>query len=156
MNLYLLRHAEAEQEAASDGERQLTERGRGQARTIGRFCARNDLYPATIITSPLARAQQTAKIVADELKIANRVQVCGFATAGMTLEGALNGLKSFTDHSSVLLVGHEPDFSGFVAALIGCKEESIRFRKASLAKVTLPKLKAGVGRLEFLLPVKFL
>ncbi len=111
MNLYLLRHAEAEQEAASDGERQLTERGRGQARTIGRFCARNDLYPETIITSPLARAQQTAKIVADELKIANRVQVCGFATAGMTL---------------------------------------------SLAKVTLPKLKAGVGRLEFLLPVKFL
>src|SRR5260370_37543309 len=111
MNLYLVRHAGAEQEAASDGERQLTERGRGQARTIGRFCARNDLYPETIITSPLARAQQTAKIVADELKIADRVQVYGFATAGMTTEGALNGLKPLTDHSSVLPVGHEPDLS---------------------------------------------
>ena len=81
MNLYLLRHAEAEEEAASDGERKLTERGREQARTIGRFCARNDLYPEKIITSPLVRAQQTAKIVADELKVADRVQVCGFATA---------------------------------------------------------------------------
>jgi phosphohistidine phosphatase len=156
MNLYLLRHAEAEEEVASDGERQLTERGREQARTIGRFCARNDLYPEKIVTSPLARAQQTAKIVADELKIANRVQVCEFATAGMTTESALNGLKAFTDHSSVLLVGHEPDFSEFVAALVGGEDECIRFRKASLAKVTLPKLKAGVGRLEFLLPVKFL
>ena len=156
MNLYLLRHAEAEEEAASDGERQLTERGREQARTIGRFCARNDLYPEKIITSPLVRAQQTAKIVADELKVADRVQVCQFATAGMTTEGALNGLKAFAEHSSLLLVGHEPDFSGFVAALIGGEEESIRFRKASLAKVTLPKLKAGVGRLEFLLPVRFL
>jgi phosphohistidine phosphatase len=74
----------------------------------------------------------------------------------MTTEGALNGLKPFTDYSSVLLVGHEPDFSEFIVALIGAEEESIRLRKASLAKVTLPKLKAGVGRLEFLLPVKFL
>jgi phosphohistidine phosphatase len=156
MNLYLLRHAEAEEEAASDEERQLNNRGREQARTVGRFCARNDLYPGKILTSPLARARQTAQIVADELKVAERVQVCEFATAGMTAQGALNGLKHFTEHSSLLLVGHDPDFSEFVAALIGGGDESIRFRKASLAKVTLPKLKVGVGRLEFLLPVKFL
>lgn len=156
MNLYLLRHAEAEQEATSDGKRQLTERGRAQARAVGRFCARHDLYPDKILTSPLARALQTAKIFADELKIAERVQICGFATAGMTAEAALEGLGPFTEHSSVLLVGHEPDFSEFVAALIGGEEACIRFRKGSLAKVTLPKLKPGVGRLEFLLPVKFL
>src|SRR6202008_5044885 len=113
MNLYLLRHAEAEEEAASDGERQLTERGREQARTVGRFCARNDLYPEKIITSPLARAQQTAKIVADELKVTNRVQVCGFATAGMTTEAALNGLKAFAEHSARFRGGPAPDFSGF-------------------------------------------
>jgi phosphohistidine phosphatase len=156
MNLYLLRHAEAEEEASSDDERQLTERGRGQARTIGRFCARNDLYPGKILTSPLARAKQTAKIVADELKIPERLQVCSFASSGMTAEAALNGLKEFDEHSSVLLVGHEPDLSEFVTALLGSAEESVRIRKAGLAKVTLPKLKVGVGRLEFLLPVKFL
>jgi phosphohistidine phosphatase len=156
MNLYLLRHAEAEEEAASDGKRQLTERGRQQARVVGRFCARHDLYPDKILTSPLTRAEQTAKILADELKIADRVQVCSFATAGMTIEAALDGLKPFTEYSSVLLVGHEPDFGEFVAGLIGGEDECIRFRKASLAKVTLPKLKPGVGRLEFLLPVKFL
>jgi phosphohistidine phosphatase len=156
MNLYLLRHAEAEEEASSDAERQLTERGREQSRTIGRFCARNDLYPGKILTSPLARAKQTAKIVADELKIPGRLQVCAFAASGMTAETALNGLKEFVEHSSVLLVGHEPDLSEFVIALLGSGEESVRIRKAGLAKVTLPKLKLGVGRLEFLLPVKFL
>jgi phosphohistidine phosphatase len=156
MNLYLLRHAEAEEEAASDGKRQLTERGREQARVVGRFCARHDLYPERILTSPLTRAQQTAKILADELKIGDRVQVCSFATAGMTMAAALEGLKPFTEHPSVLLVGHEPDFSEFVAGLIGGEDECIRFRKASLAKVALPKLKPGVGRLEFLVPVKFL
>jgi phosphohistidine phosphatase len=156
MNLYLLRHAEAEAEAASDDERQLTERGREQARTIGRFCARNDLYPGKILTSPMVRAKQTAKIVADELKISERIQVCPFAAVGMTAEAALGELKRFEEHSSVLLVGHEPDLSEFVAALLGGEEESVRIRKAGLAKVTLPKLKLGVGRLEFLLPVKFL
>jgi phosphohistidine phosphatase len=156
MNLYLLRHAEAEEEASSDAERQLTERGREQARTIGRFCARNDLYPGKILTSPLARAKQTAKFVADELKIPERLQVCAFVASGMTAETALNGLKEFAEHSSVLLVGHEPDLSEFLVALLGSEEESVRIRKAGLAKVTLPKLKLGVGRLEFLLPVKFL
>jgi phosphohistidine phosphatase len=156
MNLYLLRHAEAEEEAASDKERRLTDRGREQARTIGRFCARHDLYFEKIVTSPLARALQTAKIVADELKIADRVEVGEFAAPGMTTETALNGLKPYSSQPSVLLVGHDPDFSEFAAALIGGAEECIRFRKASLAKVTLPKLKAGVGRVEFLLPVKFL
>src|SRR5260370_8172594 len=103
MNLYLLRHADAEEEAASDGERQLTGRGREQARPIGRFCARNDLYPEKIITSPLVRAQQTAKIVADELKVADRVQGCGFATPEMTPNAPPNALKTSTTHSSLLI-----------------------------------------------------
>jgi len=134
MNLYLLRHAEAEEEAASDGERQLTGRGREQARTIGRFCARNDLYPEKIITSPLVRAQQTAKIVADELKVADRVQVCGFATAGMTTEGALNGLKAFAEHSSLLLVVTNRTSAGLSLRSLAVRKNPSGFAKRVLQK----------------------
>ncbi len=55
-----------------------------------------------------------------------------------------------------MLVGHEPDLSEFIAASIGGSSESIRLRKAGLAKLTLPEAKSGVGTLDFLLTPKLL
>jgi phosphohistidine phosphatase SixA len=55
-----------------------------------------------------------------------------------------------------MLVGHEPDLSEFIAASIGGSSESIRLRKAGLAKLALPEAKSGVGTLDFLLTPKLL
>jgi phosphohistidine phosphatase SixA len=55
-----------------------------------------------------------------------------------------------------MLVGHEPDLSEFIAASIGGGSESIRLRKAGLAKLTLPEAKPGAGTLDFLLTPKLL
>ncbi len=38
MQLFLLRHAEAEPYAASDEKRTLTEKGSKQAESVGKFC----------------------------------------------------------------------------------------------------------------------
>jgi phosphohistidine phosphatase SixA len=57
---------------------------------------------------------------------------------------------------SFLLVGHEPDLGEFIEYLIGSGQDTIHLKKAGLAKVTLPKWKAGVGTLEFLLIEKYL
>ena len=56
-----------------------------------------------------------------------------------------------------MLVGHEPDFSGIAAHLLGLpRQESIRIRKASLALLELDSIRAGTARLEFSLPCKLM
>jgi phosphohistidine phosphatase len=156
LTLYILRHAEAEPEARTDAERALTSKGRDQAKAMGRFCGEHEIYPALILTSPLVRAQQTAKLVCKELGEKTKLETAEFLSPGMNPERAFAHLNKFSDPGPLMLVGHEPDLSELIAASIGGVSESIRLRKAGLAKLTLPEVKPGVGTLDFLLTPKLL
>jgi phosphohistidine phosphatase len=156
LTLYILRHAEAEPEARTDAERTLTSKGREQAKAIGRFCFEQAIVPAVILTSPLVRAEQTAKLVWKELGEKTKLETIQFLSAGMSPESAFAHLTKLSGLGSLMLVGHEPDLSEFLAASLGAPSESIRLRKAALAKLTLPETKPGVGTLEFLLTPKLL
>jgi phosphohistidine phosphatase len=156
MNLFILRHAEAVQQAASDAERALTEKGVKQAKTVGRFCAEQGIKPDVILASPLVRARDTALLVACGLEAKNRVQIDDALRPGMDMARGLEVLQARGDCDNVMIVGHEPDLSAFCAGLLGAKAETVHLRKAGLAKLSLPELTAGAATLEFLLPVKFL
>jgi len=156
MQLLLLRHAEAEPHAASDEARILTDKGRRQAAIIGRFCAGHDVLPEIILSSPLVRARETAKFVARELGLSKLVRIEEFLASGMTPDSALSGLDKYSGKSSVLLVGHEPDFSNLAGVLIAGQPGSVHFRKATLLSVSLQDLKPGAGTIEFLIPVRYL
>jgi phosphohistidine phosphatase len=156
MQLFLLRHAEAESSAASDEARALTSKGTKQAETIGKFCLEHDVVPEMILSSPLTRAEETARLVARELDLPQLVQIEGFLRAGMTPDRALFGLREkYSEKERLMLVGHEPDFSRLAGVLIGGRGQSVHFRKAALMGLTLTELKPGAGTIEFLLPVKF-
>jgi phosphohistidine phosphatase len=164
MQLFLLRHAEAESNAASDDVRALTARGTRQAETIGKFCLEHDFVPEIILSSPLIRAEETARLVARELNLPKLVQIVQFLRAGMTTERAFSGLREsltaltkrekYSENAGIMLVGHEPDFSNLAGALIGGRAQSVHFRKATLMGVTLKELKPGAGTIEFLIPAK--
>ena len=164
MQLFLLRHAEAAPDAANDEARSLTAKGSKQAESIGKFCREHGVVPEMILSSPLTRAEETARLVARELDLSKLVQIEEFLRAGMTAERAISGLselfKNLTKHEkysekmSIMLVGHEPDFSELAGVLIGGRAESVHFRKATLMGVTLQELKPGAGTIEFLIPVK--
>jgi phosphohistidine phosphatase len=156
LTLYILRHAEAEPEANSDAERALTPKGRDQAKKMGRFCREKEICPELLLTSPLVRAEQTAKLVWKELGDTTRLEVASFLSAGMRPETALTQIGKVASVASLMLVGHEPDLSELIAAIIGGAPDHIRLRKAALAKLTLPEAKPGVGTLEFLLTPKLL
>jgi phosphohistidine phosphatase len=156
MQLYLLRHADAETEAARDDLRQLSEKGRNQTQKVGRFFARQAIEPDVILTSPLIRAKQTAQIVAEEIHLESRVAVEDFIKCGMTPSDAFSGLRKFQETSSVLLVGHEPDLSHLVGALIRAPAGNVHVRKATLIKILAPVVETGGGVIEFFLPVKLL
>lgn len=153
MQLLLLRHADATTLASADKDRDLSEKGREQARRVGRFCRKHHLLPEIIITSPFLRAAETARLVAEELDCNTAIEA--FLTSGMTPSAAMEGLRAFLKFESVMAVGHEPDFSALAAALLGMPEPGeFHFRKATLVGIDVDKLRPAQGRLEFLIPVR--
>lgn len=155
MVAYFLRHAEAEADADSDFDRKLTAKGLEQAEKAGKFCARYGLKPGLILTSPVVRARQTARIVAEKLGadlVEERWLACGMAP-----ETCLRELKAHARQDSVLLVGHEPDFGEAIAALLGLPDPgALKVRKASLTALDLPVLEFGRGQLQFLVPARLM
>ena len=109
MLLYLLRHANADTIAESDDARTLTEKGRAQAKKVAHFCAERELRPEVILASPLPRAQQTAAPIGEKFGV--EVIVTPWLASGMMPEGATDALRDYLRFKSVMLVGHEPDFS---------------------------------------------
>lgn len=136
--LWLLRHAEAEPHGTRpDFERRLTERGERQARLAGAALACMDVETATVLTSPKERALRTAMLALQawdehhseghrELSVHDPLQ------QGFDAHHALALLEALPPNGKLLVVGHEPDFSGVVAELTGAR---IDLKKAGLAVV---------------------
>ena len=114
MRVYLCRHAEA---APGDPDelRELTAEGRRQARALGARLAGLAEPPATVLTSPLARARQTAEaiVAGDGRRAAPRAALAPGATVD-ALRGAVAGASG-----PVAAVGHQPDCSEIAVALTG-------------------------------------
>jgi phosphohistidine phosphatase len=154
MHLYILRHANADTDAATDDARELSEKGREQAQRVAEICARNGIRPDVIFASPLVRAQQTAKPVAKELGV--EVTTARWLACGATPSGILGHLAVVKDRAAVMLVGHQPDLGELIAHLLGGEEGGINVRKASLTLVEVSTLVRGGGRLEFSVPAKMM
>lgn len=154
MQLYLLRHADAETVAETDDQRFLSEKGMMQAARIARFCGAHEIKPSVFLSSPLRRAHQTAVEVAGHLKA--EVITARWLACGARPEDTVERLDEYKTFPSVMLVGHEPDLSSLVCYLINAQHGAIHIRKGSLTLIDLPQLKAGAGRLEFSIPAKLL
>jgi len=154
MVVYFLRHAEAEPDAGTDFDRKLTTKGLEQAEKMGKFILRNGLQPELIISSPVVRARQTAKIISQKLGDADLV-IESWLACGMRPDACLEEIKVYEHKSSIMVVGHEPDFSGAIAHLLGMADpEAIDVRKASLTAIEIETLQPGYGRLQFFTPVR--
>ncbi len=155
MLLYLLRHADAETPAPADDDRVLSEKGHAQARKVAEFCRTQGVKLSRLLSSPLHRAQQTAKPVAEALEV--ELTIAPWLASGMHPHTALEELRACRSESSVMLVGHEPDFSQLAAHLLGLPtNQAIHIRKASLTLIEIAVFRAGASSLQFSLPCKFL
>jgi phosphohistidine phosphatase len=67
--LILFRHAKTERAAhgQADLDRELTERGRGDAETMGAYIASHRLTPSHVLVSPARRARQTWDIMSAQM-----------------------------------------------------------------------------------------
>jgi phosphohistidine phosphatase len=152
MKLYLLRHATAQDIAPSDAARELTQEGREEARIAGAALAKLGARTDHIFTSPLARARQTAELAGKALGFADEIVVLSELENGHTTASLLKALKPYAAVMELLLVGHMPDLAGHLAALLGADNAgNLALGKGSVACVELVALRAGTGRLRWLM-----
>ena len=127
--LWLLRHGDAA-DGSPDSERPLTEKGERQSRNAGRALERLGVEIEACLSSPRKRALDTARLACEALG------------CEVTVEEALDGgpfdaREVAAGFDSVLLVGHDPDFSLAVHELTGAQ---VRMKKGGLAGISKGEL----------------
>lgn len=158
MILYFLRHGQADDRAEwkdDDTKRPLTKWGEESMVREAEMVVQLDLRLDFILTSPLVRAYQTAKILAKPLLMEDKLIEEARLTPGFGIEKLGEILHDYPKAGALLLVGHEPDFSSTVSALTGGSH--IVFKKGGLARIDLfPDQSPPAGELVWLIPPKIL
>jgi phosphohistidine phosphatase len=124
--IWLLRHGDAEDgEGKPDSERQLTKKGERQSRDAGRALKELGVKLDVCLTSPKVRARQTAELACEELgaKVEDDERLAG---------GDFDPLELAAGRGEVMMVGHEPDFSGAVALATGSR---VKMKKGGIAAI---------------------
>lgn len=158
MEVFLLRHAEAVPRGTPgypNDDRPLTEEGVEKmimgAVGITKVVEKIDV----IISSPLTRALDTAKITAEALGFDKKIVVTDYLVPGYPQRSLFNFLSEFNKEKSMMLVGHEPHLGYLASSLLGIEEHVIEFKKGGLCRIDIegfpPKEK---GKLQWHLTPK--
>ncbi|HET8777791.1 MAG TPA: histidine phosphatase family protein [Candidatus Limnocylindria bacterium] len=150
MILYFLRHGDAGAPAAgmADDKRELTDAGVSALRSAAPLWRRLNLRPDVVLTSPLARARQTADLFCEA--IGGEPITDDGLRPGASWGDLARAMAAHPDARRVLFVGHEPDLGTAIAELSGAA--SVRMRKGSLACLEFYGVpEPGAGEIAWLL-----
>jgi phosphohistidine phosphatase len=112
--LYLMRHAQSadKQPGQADKERELTMKGVQEATRIGRYLFSQKKFPKIIFASTANRANTTAKIISDVLKIDSEKIINEKNLYDASVKTFLEFIKQFNDDTNdIMCVGHNPTIS---------------------------------------------
>lgn len=149
MELYFLRHGIAVERGTpgyeDDSTRPLTPKGERRMSLAVKGYKRMGLSFDLILSSPYIRARRTAEIVAEGLKLEDKLKFSASLQYERDPEGAVEEVaRKHGSLDSVLLVGHEPFMSRCISMLVSGKPDmSLVLRKGGLCKLSVEKLKYG-------------
>jgi len=149
--VYFMRHGDAGDKRmwqGLDAERPLSELGVERTTAAAEHFARTGFRPTKILTSPLARALQTADIVAGVLDAQNLIEVDERLGPDFDIRAFRRILKENVKQERLLFVGHEPSFSTVIEEVMG--GGSIILRKGGVARLDLDEMTPPRGRLAWL------
>jgi phosphohistidine phosphatase len=135
--LLLLRHAKSDwsNPELADHERPLNQRGKRDARRVGRLLQDEQLLPDLILTSTAKRTRRTVKGLVPAVSYAGKIK----AKRELYLAGPeayLEVLRAVPDrYQRVMVVGHNPGLEEWVEQLTGT---ATILPTAALAQVLLP------------------
>lgn len=136
MILYLVRHGDYDLEATSDEARVLSPKGHKITAAMARLLTSSGFdSPEIIVTSPLIRARETARIMAKEFAPNATIEINGGLLSGRDIESAMSIIASNKKECDVLmLVGHDPLLSVLASVLLnGNDVPVIEMRKSTVA-----------------------
>jgi phosphohistidine phosphatase len=151
--LYLLRHAKSswDDPAMADFDRPLNGRGRRAAPLVAEFMRERGIRPGLVISSPAARARQTAELVAGAEGLGVPVKFDGSIYEAHPLD-LLKVVRGADESAAeLMLVGHNPGLEGLTERLTGERE---RLPTAALVRIELqadgwPQVEENCGRLDW-------
>jgi len=162
MKLYLLRHGDAVEPGDSrfkEAERPLTPKGMQRAKLLAHALREMEISFDVVLSSPLARARETAEIVARGLRLEGKTEFTDHLAPSGSMEQLVHHTNAIRPApESVLLVGHEPYLSGFISLLCtGGPGLLLVFKKGALCRLDVDVLGcAKCATLEWLLQPRLL
>ncbi len=158
--LLIMRHAKSSWDLpySTDFDRPLSKRGQKAAPRMGEFLAERDLLPDLIVSSPAARAKETAELFIEAADYDGEIEFeSGIYHA--YADDLVTVVQSLPDEMDrVMLVGHNPGFETLVEQLCG---GAVRMPTAAIAYIWLSaaswrEVEAGTGELQWLVTPKLL
>jgi phosphohistidine phosphatase len=144
MNLFILRHASAGERRPNpvlDSKRPLDKEGKRYCLHLGQVLNELKLQFDLIVSSPLKRSVQTASLVGTEVGYESQILMSKALSPAATFRDFQGLLAECRGYENLLMVGHNPNLSQFLAGLIVPVSTPalprIRLRKGSLARVSL-------------------
>jgi phosphohistidine phosphatase len=125
MDLILWRHAEAE-EGGNDIARELTSKGEKQAARVAEWLLHRLPARFTLLSSPAARAQQTAEALGVPVKTAKDI------APGAAVSAILKAAGWPDYKGTVVMVGHQPDLGRAAAFLVAGSQGGVSIKKSGL------------------------
>lgn len=156
MNLYLIRHGDAENnsETGRDFDRKLTRTGIGQMKLAAEGWQNLIDQFDIIVSSPAIRAVETSRIIADVFNYKKEILLDNNLMSGGSTSGIVELVNSFNE-VNIGIVGHQPDLSNHTTRLISAANVSIAFEKGTIAKISFSNsVVVHKGLLRFLIPAE--
>ncbi len=158
--LLLMRHGKSDWNSAfgRDHQRPLAKRGVQAAQAAGRFLSQTGQAPEHVISSTAVRASTTA-----ELAQQAGAWACDLVTTERLYAASQSDVleliqQQSEQHQSLMLVGHEPTFSGLIQSFCGARA---RMPTAAVAAIRLfepdwRSVRFGDAELLFLFPSRMM
>jgi len=146
MDCVLLRHGiavERDEWKGQDEDRPLTKLGAKRVAQVAAGLIRLDVQPTHVLSSPLIRAIETAKIAHRLLRVRSAVQIVDELLPDAPPDRLLSILHDLPPESCVICVGHEPQLGMAASVLLSGR-----------ASASFPLKKAGACLIELPMPVK--
>lgn len=157
LHLYIVRHTEAEYFSnPANGERELTAEGKKNLNTVAPKWLNFIKKPDAIVSSPIHRAVETAKIIKDCIRFEQEIDIQRIFDGTGSIDEWTTYFNSL-DAENILVVSHEPSCSQYLSFYISQFTAEIVYKPATISGITFTgRIRKHSGSLLFTVPPEVL